>query len=197
MKRSAPQLSVVIPYLSESDCIGRCRELVERNTRTPFEICEIVDCPNVYRAYNDGVAGARGEIVALINDDMFVAPDWDVHLVAAIEEKTVVTTYLVESGRLPVNYRNIARDFGKSVEEFDYERFVGFATERAKQVPETRTGLGWYMPMAVRRKDFLPFPREDPSIPCDTLLFGVFASRHYRFVQARSFAYHLQRMSQA
>src|SRR5579862_3385485 len=116
-----PKLSIVIPYLSHSSCIETCRRLIAENTGSDHEIIEIVDCPNVYRAYNEGLAKATGDVVVLLNDDMFVAPGWDEPILAHAADRTVVTTYLVESGRHPVNCRNIARNFGQTADTFDYE----------------------------------------------------------------------------
>ena len=99
----APKLSIILPYLSNSSCVARCKEELRRNSVNAFEVCEVLDCRAIYRAYNEGVAQAKGEIVVLLNDDMFVAPDWDRLLVEAALGRTVVTTYLVESGKRPVN----------------------------------------------------------------------------------------------
>ena len=191
----APKLSIILPYLSNSTCVARCKEQLARNSVNAFEACEVLDCRAIYRAYNEGVAQAKGEIVVLLNDDMFVAPDWDRLLVEAALGRTVVTTYLVESGKRPVNFRNIERDFGRTAATFDAEGFARFAARHGASVPESRTGLGWYMPFAVRREDFIPFTTEPEDHPNDVMLFGKFASRGYKFVQVRSFAYHLQGMS--
>ncbi|HAP39576.1 MAG TPA: hypothetical protein DCQ94_07435 [Nitrospira sp.] len=188
------KLSVILPYLSGSLCVGRCIELLKANTRSPFEVCSVVDVPGAYEAYNRSRELAKGHVLVFLNDDMFVPPGWDVPFLPAIQEKTIVTGYLVEPGRLPVNYRNIHRDFGRDAALFEADRFNAFAEAYSKRLPESEPGVGWYMPFAVRREDALPFPTR-PDFPNDFTLFGMYAARGYKFRRVRSFAYHLQRMS--
>jgi hypothetical protein len=190
------QLSILLPSLSNSPCVKLCKELLSKNTNPPFEIVEVVDCLNVYEAYNRAAASANGDVLVFLNDDMFVAPGWSDLLRQATRPKTIVTTYLVESGRIPVNYRNIERDFGRTPGDFRYDDFVRFAAQEGPALPPECPGFGWYMPFAVQRADFIPFATDrGRGEPCDFLLFGLFSRLQYEFVRARSFAYHLQKMS--
>jgi len=189
-----PRFSIILPYLSSSRCIRLCKQALQDHAAEPFELCEIVDCTDVYAAYNEGADKATSPILVFLNDDMIVARDWDRHLVEATGEKTIVTTYLVESGRIRVNHRNIERNFGDP-ESFDGEAFQSFVDEHSAEVPDVGVGFGWYMPFAVRKEDFIPFPNETKDIPNDAVLFGKFASRGYKFLRVRSYAYHFQKMS--
>ena len=190
----SPEISVVLPYLSTSRCIARCKELLKQNTTHSYEIAEIVDCRQVWQAFNTAAEKAKGKILVFLNDDMFVAPGWDELIPTYATEKKVVTTYLIEPGRLPVNHRNLFQDFGRTPEDFDYDSFVRFSEAHGRVVPDVMPGLGWYMPFAIRKEDVLPFGERE-GYPNDFLLFGTFAARQYNFLRVRSYAYHFQKMS--
>lgn len=194
-RRPPPDISIILPYLSGSSCIEKCLRLVKENTRSSFEVCSVVDTLGAYEAYNAAASTATGEVLLYLNDDMFVAPGWDAPFLEAAEEKCIVTGYLVESGRVPVNHRNIERNFGQEAEAFDSRAFFSFVESYAKAMPGCEPGVGWYMPFAVRRTDAIPFPTK-PGFPNDSSLFGMFAARGYKFRRVKSFAYHLQRMSE-
>ena len=90
-------LTIVIPYLSESKCIGKCKELLFKNTTSKFELIEIVDCKDVYKAFNDGLKKSNNELVILLNDDMFVSKGWDEMYIKYADGETILTGHLIES----------------------------------------------------------------------------------------------------
>ena len=188
-------ISIIIPYLSNSTCIELCKQKIQENTRNEYEIVEIVDNTDVYDAYNLGAEKAKNEILVFLNDDMIVAPSWDVEMVNHCDEKTVVTNYLVESGYVKPAPTNIERDFGKSPKDFDYNAFVAFT--KSIYATEVKDGFGWYMPFAIRKTSFHPYPNENkyPHSPNDILLFQIFKDRGYSFKKVNSFTYHFQCVS--
>ena len=188
-------ISIIIPYLSNSECIDLCKQKISENTRNDYEIIEITDNTDVYAAYNLGAELANNEILVFLNDDMIVAPSWDVEMVNHCEENTVVTNYLVESGYVKPAPTNIERDFGKSPDDFDYNGFVSFT--KSIYATEVMDGFGWYMPFAIRKSSFHPYPNEQkyPHSPNDILLFKIFQDRGYAFKKVNSFTYHFQCVS--
>jgi len=137
-------ISIVLPYLSNSRCIDICKKYIEQNTINPYEIIEIVDNTDVYAAYNEGVRQAKYDVVLLINDDMFVSPSWDELYIKHTTPRSVVTGMLIESGRIPVNYRNVEFDCGKTPEEFDYNKFLSYIKDNP--IEEVKlNNMGWHI----------------------------------------------------
>lgn len=189
-------ISVVIPYLSNSRCIDKCIDLIKKNTVNECEIVAIADNTDVYGAYNFGVMNSKYDVVALLNDDMFVAPGWDEMFVKYCKENTVVTNYLIECGRVAVNGRNMEKNFGTTPETFDYEGFSQYVD--TIDVPEAIYGtIGWYMPVAFYKSTFIEYPNERkyPHDNDTTLFQTILPSKNYTFIKVKSFTYHLQNFS--
>ena len=173
-----------------------CKEHIEKYTVNEHEIVEIIDCPDVYQAFNDGVKLAKYPIVVLLNDDMLVGPNWDVEIVNHCAENSVVTGYLVEPGYVNVDKNNICFNFGMTPEEFREEEFVEFVKANQKE-PCLEPGFGWYMPVAFKKSSFVPYPNKIKfPHPNDVKLFNALQMLDYDFKKVNSFAYHFQRMSQ-
>ena len=70
----------------------------------------------VYRAWNAAVQSARTQWVALINSDMYVSDWWLDELVACKSgrPKSLPTSLLVESGRIPSAMPEYAQNLGES-----------------------------------------------------------------------------------
>lgn len=188
-------ISIVLPYLSTSPCVDICKKFLSQNTVSEYELIEIVDETDVYFAYNEGVRRAKFETVALINDDMFVAPGWDLPFIKFCKPKTVVTGYLVECGRISVNHVNYDYDCGHTPTSFDYPKFASFVEDKLKEVPEVvEDRQGWFMPVAFYKPTFIQYPNQPKyPHPNDIELFHkILPTLGFKFVQVNSFAYHLQ-----
>lgn len=186
------KFSIVLPYLSKSPCIDLCKELLQKNTVNEYELIEIVDNTDVYAAYNDGAFNAKNDIILLLNDDMFVSPGWDELYIKYCEPKTVVTGYLIESGRIPVASQNISYNCGTTLETFDYQKFIDFSLTLNN--PEVRNDLGWYMPVAFHKSTFINYPNDIkyPHPNDITLIKDLLPQMGYRYLQVASYVYHLQ-----
>jgi len=192
------KISIVLPYLSNSTCIDICKKYLKQNTINNYELIEIIDETDVYSAYNQGVLKANCDVVILLNDDMFVSPGWDVPFFEHCKQNTVVTGYLVESGRIPVNDRNIEYNCGITPETFDYEKFNTFVSQNITKVPEIiHNCKGWYMPVAFHKKTFVEYPNEIKyPHPNDIDLFeNILPKLNFNFIKVNSFVYHLQNYS--
>lgn len=160
-----PAYSVIIPYLEtvngeNNPCIDMCVEYLHKNATYPLEIVKVTGY-DYYNGVNRGVELATGDIVVLFNDDIFVGPGWDIlPMKYALEDPyNMVSTRLVESGRLPVGGGAIERNFGKSPSTFNYEEFVAFAEElgKANTYPEVVSVEMHACPVFIRREKWVPF----------------------------------------
>ncbi|MHB1952283.1 MAG: glycosyltransferase [Sulfobacillus sp.] len=106
---------------------------------------------NVYRAWNFGVASARGDYIVLLNSDMSFSPGWFERLFLRLRHDNCVCSRLVESGRYPSGQYGIERNFGRSHDEYREEAFLEFC--RQESAPEVRDG-GLFMPLLIRKTDF-------------------------------------------
>jgi hypothetical protein len=191
-------LSIITPYLSNSKCIDLYKEILRENTNDKnYELVEIVDETDVYFAWNEGVRRAKGDIVILINDDMFVPKNWDIFYTKYAVGKTVVTGYVIEPGVIPVSNKNITIDFGKNPKTYQRDNFENWVNQNTKDIPEAVEGKGWYMPLAMEKKYFVDYPNEIKfPYPNDELLIdNILPSMGYKYLKVNSFCYHLQAFS--
>lgn len=109
MEKLSPQLSIVLVAINNLEITKRCVSSLEEFTTTPYEIIIIdnassdknatsyyQDLQHVqYRfdervslseAWNKGIELAKGEIVAVINNDTVVPPDWELPLIETLEK---------------------------------------------------------------------------------------------------------------
>ena len=107
----------------------------------------------VYRAWNHGgtEAAARGDVVVFVNSDMAFSPGWLDNLLKRLDGRTIVTSRLVESGKMPSGLHAVERNFGRTHSEFDGGAFQEFAAGISEDRAE-RGGL--YMPCAVYADTF-------------------------------------------
>ena len=105
----------------------------------------------VYRAWNHGGMAAGGDILVFVNSDMVFTPGWLDNLLRRLNEGTIVTSRLVESGKLRSGKYGIERDFGTSHSKFDNEAFQEFARRVSKD--KAMQG-GLFMPCAIYANTF-------------------------------------------
>ena len=107
---------------------------------------------SVYRAYNFGVANAKGEYVFLTNSDMSYTKGFLMNLLSYAQPNKYVVGKLVESGRLTPADHAVEKNFGKKLRRFERENFNLFANS-IRQKGEVKGGL--YMPSIIQRELFL------------------------------------------
>jgi len=106
----------------------------------------------VYRGYNEGVKAAQGEYVFLTNSDMAYAPGCLQSLLRDAAPNRLLTSRLVELGRLQTGQYGIEKDFGAVPSRFRRRQFESYATEiRDSQQAEG----GLFMPLLVSKETFL------------------------------------------
>ena len=107
---------------------------------------------NVYRAYNYAVSVAKGDFVVLINSDMCFSDGWFDALLAAYDGSNVVSSRLVESGKLKTGLHGIEKNFGIDIEGYKEIDFLKFAKAISKDQVLKR---GLYMPLFFRKDHFI------------------------------------------
>ncbi|MGI0011887.1 MAG: glycosyltransferase family 2 protein [Nitrososphaera sp.] len=106
----------------------------------------------VYRAWNYGGSSAPGDIIIFVNSDMAFSDGWLENLLRNLREDRIVTSRLVESGRLRSGKYGIERDFGRTHTQFDDAAFQGFAKKISANV--IKEG-GLFMPCAIYKDLFI------------------------------------------
>lgn len=189
-------ISIILPHLSTSAPTSLCKYYIEKNTVNEYELIEVVDWTDVYAAYNYGASLAKYDIIIMMNDDMFVAPGWDINFVNYVKPKTFVMMWLIESGYIPVNTRMLEYDCGRTLESFDYDKFIQYT--QTLNVPEVAEGaFGAWMPIGFHKSTWLPFPNEKkyPHSNDIDLIDKTLPMLGYTPLKVKSFAYHLQGFS--
>jgi glycosyltransferase involved in cell wall biosynthesis len=106
----------------------------------------------VYRGYNEGVKAARGDYVFLTNSDMAYAPGCLQSLLREAAPNRLLTSRLVELGRLQTGKYGIEKDFGAVPARFRRRQFESYAAEIRE--PQQAEG-GLFMPLLVSKETFL------------------------------------------
>ena len=188
-------LSIILPHLSTAAPVPLFKKYLEENTVNKYELIEVIDWTDVYGAYNHGASLAQYDKIILMNDDMFVAPGWDINFEKYIQPYTYVTMYLVESGFISVNQRMIEYDCGRTLDTFDYQKFIDFTKSIEQTTPELEIGkAGAWMPVGFHKQTWIPFPNEIkyPHANDIELMDKTLPSLGYIPLKVKSFAYHLQ-----
>jgi hypothetical protein len=106
----------------------------------------------VYRAYNFGGTSVNADIIVFVNSDMAFSENWLDNLLKNIREDRIVTSRLVESGKMLSGKTAIMKDFGRTYSEFDDENFQQFV----KSVKENKlVEGGLFMPCALYKDLFV------------------------------------------
>lgn len=106
---------------------------------------------NVYRAWNYGAEKAKGEYIVFVNSDMCFSQGWFESLLSAYNGKNIVSSRLVESGRLRSGIYGIEKNFGNNTNDYQEDNFNKFVSEI--RINKTKKG-GLYMPLFIRKSDF-------------------------------------------
>jgi len=151
----------------------------------------------VYRAWNAGVLESPTSLVCMLNNDMWPADYWLDQLMQTKrrEPKTVPTSLLVESGKLPSAMPEFVRDFGRTPDDFDAAAFRDRAS--AIVTPGISTVGRLYMPILVDRQEFFDVGGYPEGNPPDTTgdkdLIARYAKAGFKHVTAMgSIVYHVQ-----
>lgn len=117
----------------------------------PFENKNDWYINNVYRAFNFGAEMAKGEYIVFINSDMCFSEGWFESLLRAYNGKNIVSSRLVESGRLKSGIYGIDKYFGSTPDNYEEDSFILFANSIRTQ--KIKDG-GLYMPVFLKKSNF-------------------------------------------
>lgn len=117
----------------------------------PFENKNDWYINNVYRAFNFGAEMAKGEYIVFINSDMCFSEGWFESLLRAYNGKNIVSSRLVESGRLKSGIYGIDKYFGSTPDNYEEDSFKLFANSIRTQ--KIKDG-GLYMPVFLKKSNF-------------------------------------------
>jgi cellulose synthase/poly-beta-1,6-N-acetylglucosamine synthase-like glycosyltransferase len=106
----------------------------------------------IYKAYNYGAQSTNADIIVFVNSDMAFSSNWIKNLLRELTENRIVTSRLIESGKLRSGKYAISKNFGTSYKEFNDENFQQFVHHFGKR--KVAEG-GLFMPCAIYRDTFL------------------------------------------
>jgi len=220
-----PVFSILIPSWNNLDYLKCCIQSIKKNSRYTHQLIVHVNegkdgtlawikeqgIDYTYSEENVGVcygfnapaALAKTDYILLSDDDYYFAPDWDYYLLEEIQKLDHI--YFCISGTMvehsPTQYSSMIApyNFGKTVKEFDEERFL----REYKSFPFADwNGANWY-PMVMHRTlwnligglstEFYPGMGSDPDMMMKLWHCGV---RYYKGV-SQSRVYHFTSRSTA
>jgi len=151
------RFSILIPTWNNLEYLQCCLNSIQKNSRFPHQIIlhvnegsdgtrEWVEQQKLDYTYTEGNAGicyamnaaaslARTDYLVYINDDMYVAPDWDLHLWEEVERLDhiyfLLGSALIEPGGDDNPDVITCRNFGDSPENFKEAAFI----EKSMELP--------------------------------------------------------------
>ena len=189
--------TVIVPHKrnpGNDRALAICQSCLLDNTVNEFYLMSsIADDQPLFATINQMVNLAPTDCCFYINSDMFVSPGWDVPMLEAYDNRTMVTGVLVEPGIIAMHHLNLQQDFGRTPETFKRSDFE----EYAKTAPVI-DGEGWAAPLMFSRLAHLYLGGFDttlgefPDIALDNRLIAKGKEWGMRKVRAPSFVYHLQ-----
>lgn len=204
--RMTAAFTVILPHRrnpGNDAALSICIDCLMKNTVNDFMLLidAAVDQP-LYPRVNAMFAQATTDCCVYMASDTFLAPGWDVPMLAAWNERTIVTNVLVEPGAIGLHALNLHRDFGRRPDTFRRAEFEAWAQSDYAPMLD---GMGWYCPYMMSRAGFLEHgglstyvngPDAHGFTGADESLFERWKAAGNTVLRVKSFAYHLQRYSQ-
>lgn len=221
-----PVFSILIPTWNNLDYLKCVVDSIRRNSRHPHQILVHINQGNdgtedwvlaqkdigyTKSSENSGVCYgfnaishlAVSELLVLIDDDLYLCPDWDEHLLAEIkkmpDEKWCLSGTMIEPYNKKIPCIIPDKDYGRHPSQFDEQRFL---KEYAGFEKKDWNGSQWYplvLPTFVFRAigglsvEFYPGMYSDPDFMIKLWHYGV---RYYKGI-SKSRAYHFGSISTA
>ena len=168
-------ISLVIPTYRNPKCLDICLRSAIENQVNKNEIVVVVDGyreeseevlqrwkddikildlgqnQGMQQALNLGVYNSTNSTICIINDDNVLCKDWDVEIDKVFYPKRVMTINQIEpKGPSIFNFK--IHDFGKNVDEFDYERFI---KEEPNYREDNLSADGGIFPFVISKKNYM------------------------------------------
>lgn len=106
----------------------------------------------VYRAWNFAGKTSQYDNVCFVNSDMAFSPDWLANLLKHHDGTNIVTSRLVEQGKMPSGTHGISKNFGDGPNNFNNEDWIKYTTNIKQDV--TNAG-GLFMPVVFNKHRFI------------------------------------------
>jgi hypothetical protein len=201
-----PLVSILLPHLRNPDNDPALRIALDTlitNTPLNFELLleSVAERRDYYTVLNQMAARAQALWILPTNTDVFYAPGWMEPLWDARDYNTIVSPVMVECGAIPVNDRNLMRDFGRMPETFRRTEFEQWVADGGGWRDDWREDAeSWYHPSLYNRQAFLNMGGYDTSLgafpePLDMDYHERWTARGGKFKRVRSWVYHLQNYS--
>jgi hypothetical protein len=196
-----PKLTVLIPHKHDPEndkALAIALACLATNTRADFELLVDTTTPaDPYVVLNRMAAAAHGEYLFFSNSDIFVAPGWDIDLLAKAQQNTMVTATLVEPGAIGLFPGNMRRDFGMTPDTFRRADWEHWAAVPDGDLPD---GEGFYYYALIHREMFLARGAFDTRLgtfptPLDIHFWDAWKADGLPIVRSAALVYHLQNYS--
>jgi hypothetical protein len=100
----------------------------------------------IYKAYNEAGFTSKAEYVCFVNSDMAFSPNWLKNLVKHCASSRILTSRLVEAGKMPSGLHGISNYFGNTPQSYNEQAFLNFASQIAADEIHPN---GLYMPVLI------------------------------------------------
>lgn len=198
-----PLVSILLPHLRNPDNDKALRialDTLVTHTDIDYELLvEGVEARrDIYAVVNSMAQRANSEWLIPWNSDVFASPNWIRPLYDTRDTDTIVSPTMVECGAIPVNDRNLERDFGRRPETFRRGDFENWVLAGGGWRDDWHDGdQSWYFPSLLNRERFLAlggFDTARGSFPqeLDMWFWQKWAASGGKFQRVRSWVFHLQ-----
>lgn len=200
-----PLVSILLPHLrneSNDAALQICLDCLIANTSMNFElkIESVAERRDIYRVINRMARMVVTPWIIPWNTDVFAAPNWLEPLWAARDLETIASPVLVECGAIPVNDRNLERDFGRTPDTFQRHEFEAWARRPHRWKDDWKEDeQAWFFPSLIPNRKFLALGGFDtkrghfPDNELDMFFWETWRQSGGLFKRVHgSYMYHLQ-----
>lgn len=204
---ASPLVSILLPHLRNprnDEALHIALSCLVDNTTLDYELIieAVEERRDIYPVLNSMAEQAISDWIIPYNSDVFCAPHWLEPIWAARDENTIVSPVMVECGAIPVNNRNLERDFGRTPRTFQRNKFEAWVSAGGGWRDDWHDGeAAWFFPSMLPRKRFLDLGGFDtslgefPHVAVDIAFWDTWATAGGKFNRVHSFVYHLQAFS--
>lgn len=198
-----PLFTILLPHLrndSNNEALRICLDCLVANTGLNYELMleSVAERRDIYAVLNSMAARAVTDWLVPINTDTFAAPGWAEPMWQARAHYRIVSPVLVECGAIPVNDRNLQKDFGRKPETFRRAEFEAWVQAGGGWRDDWHTyDEAWYHPALIERDAFLGMSGYNTSIgefpaELDMDFHERWKADGRGFQRVNSYFYHLQ-----
>jgi hypothetical protein len=203
-----PLISILLPHLRNpynDAALDIALSCIVANTDIDYEVIieAVSERRDIYGVINSMAARCNSEWIVPTNTDVFMAAGWASALYDARAHDVIAAPIMVECGAIPVNDRNLERDFGRTPQTFRRAEFEAWTADGGGWREHWREDeQSWYFPSLFSRERFLDLGGFDtgrgsfPLDPLDIYFWDTWAANGGSFRRVRTFVYHLQAYSE-